>query len=499
MSCSDLEGAKVYSEEGIHVYLGFFGSKYASESIMNTFGTYGSQYNLKSVRNNFGNYGSQFGFYSANNDYANKPPIIYKDDVFIGYLTTNKFKFNGVSLSVIDENCTFYSTSPSNDTVTLTTYYRDFDNDGYGDPNSPFESAYQPNGYVTNNLDCNDYDSSIHPGAVEIPGDGIDQDCDGFDLPVLQQSLNGINSQIITFKFFECPNEGVPFEQRNYSNLFEQTTTRFIDFELKLEHYPPGRVVEIPLTIKYFYPDGTQMAEFIENIKIEAGWTWSIHWGNGWGWVEPGQWKTGTYTVKIFEDTREIVSGRFSITTTINKDYDDNYLPKEHTLTKTQISQLYVSIFGRASEGEGNAYWRSTESDMMIAAGTMLDTTAARDYFGATFYDNQAFIEFIYENTLGKTIFDDPEGITYWVSELESGKPKAEVITTLIDSAQHPANAGEAQDRFNNRVSVCNYVADTIYSCPDINDLSMFVYFISGVDGNPLSVARAKESIDMAR
>lgn len=59
-----------------------------------------------------------------------------------------------------------------------TTYYRDADNDTYGDPQNAIQSCSQPEGYVSNDLDCNDENSSVYPGATEICN-SVDDDCDG--------------------------------------------------------------------------------------------------------------------------------------------------------------------------------------------------------------------------------------------------------------------------------------------------------------------------------
>jgi hypothetical protein len=64
------------------------------------------------------------------------------------------------------------------------TYYQDLDNDGFGNAAVSQSGCAAITGYVTNSTDCDDNNNAIYPGAVDVPGNGIDEDCNGFDAPL---------------------------------------------------------------------------------------------------------------------------------------------------------------------------------------------------------------------------------------------------------------------------------------------------------------------------
>ena len=64
-------------------------------------------------------------------------------------------------------------------------YFYDEDGDGWGEGFGP-------------GPDCNDMDASIHPEAMEICGDGIDQNCDGADLLCEEISCSDVCDGTVT-------------------------------------------------------------------------------------------------------------------------------------------------------------------------------------------------------------------------------------------------------------------------------------------------------------
>ncbi len=57
-------------------------------------------------------------------------------------------------------------------------WFADLDEDGFGDIGDYVCSCAEVSGRVENSDDCDDEDAVVHPGAEDICGDGVDNDCD---------------------------------------------------------------------------------------------------------------------------------------------------------------------------------------------------------------------------------------------------------------------------------------------------------------------------------
>ncbi len=59
------------------------------------------------------------------------------------------------------------------------TWYKDADNDGFGNAEQSVEDCAKPNSHVDNADDCLDTNTLVHPDASEVCNNGIDDNCDG--------------------------------------------------------------------------------------------------------------------------------------------------------------------------------------------------------------------------------------------------------------------------------------------------------------------------------
>ena len=89
----------------------------------------------------------------------------------------------------IDNNCS----GDESDATDILLWYRDFDSDLFGDPNTTLESCTQPDGYVSTAGDCYDTQASVNPAAVETC-DGVDTNCSGDENDAIDQSIWYVDS-----------------------------------------------------------------------------------------------------------------------------------------------------------------------------------------------------------------------------------------------------------------------------------------------------------------
>jgi hypothetical protein len=76
-----------------------------------------------------------------------------------------------------DDNCD--GATDGADAANQPSWYRDADSDGYGSSVTLRRACTAPVGYLADRTDCDDVAAEVNPGAVEVCGNAIDDDCDG--------------------------------------------------------------------------------------------------------------------------------------------------------------------------------------------------------------------------------------------------------------------------------------------------------------------------------
>ncbi len=79
----------------------------------------------------------------------------------------------------LDNDCD--GTFDEDDAEDAYTWYLDADGDDFGDESSTTTACSEPVGYAADVGDCDDSDGEVNPDAVQLCGDGIDNDCRGAD------------------------------------------------------------------------------------------------------------------------------------------------------------------------------------------------------------------------------------------------------------------------------------------------------------------------------
>jgi hypothetical protein len=125
--------------------------------------------------------------------------------------------------------------------------------------------------------------------------------------------IEDLEFSVKAFRFFEAGYEPPDIELRAYIKRFPRASSRYIYWQLDLEHpQPRNRRLDFSIVSVFNKPDGSPLGKPILDVGIEPDWSWS-QWWIGWGWEAPGNWPVGVYNVDIYVLGQKAASNSFEI------------------------------------------------------------------------------------------------------------------------------------------------------------------------------------------
>lgn len=100
-----------------------------------------------------------------------------------------------------------------------------------------------------------------------------------------------------------------------------------------------------------------------------------------------------------------------------------------------QINEYYQTYLGRDADAAGLRTWGN-----MFAAGAnesdiIRSITSSAEYYNRHGGSNESFVRSLYSHHLGRDV--DTQGLNTWVTSLDNGATRSEVVSNILDSVEH--------------------------------------------------------------
>jgi hypothetical protein len=153
--------------------------------------------------------------------------------------------------------------------------------------------------------------------------------------------------------------------------------------------------------------------------------------------------------------------------------------------TNEEVTRLYVAYFDRAPDAAGLDYWvnHSGLDTLDQIAASFADQPETQEKYPDSLTDAE-FVNTIYNNLFHRDA--EPEGLDYWVNELENGNiDRPHMIEAIVNGAQDDEQ-GQDRTTLDNKTEVGLYVAVEL-------GLDTVNFSLEDVTADPQSVEDAKE------
>jgi hypothetical protein len=126
------------------------------------------------------------------------------------------------------------------------------------------------------------------------------------------EKIPPLDAVVDNLNFYETDGNDLPKDQRRYNHEFSAANTRYIYWELTLNHPAPGKKTDFVLTAIWKKPNGSILTTQNINCHADATWT-SSYYDWGWGYKTAGKWEKGMYVLEIYIDGKPAAFDSFTV------------------------------------------------------------------------------------------------------------------------------------------------------------------------------------------